>query len=128
VRLVRALLEELEAPLPATMSPRVLRAEIAVDLAAANDYVARHGSFAEMACEHYAATDDDTVWGLRESSCPRATELPVCRDAAGRCSARRPWAGCGAGCATSGVSGHQWPAYPARDDIFAAIDYLFFGV
>jgi hypothetical protein len=61
VRLVRALLEELEAPLPATMSPRVLRAEIAVDLAAANDYVARHGSFAEMACEHYAATDDDTV-------------------------------------------------------------------
>ena len=61
VRLLRALLEELEAPLPAAMSPRVVRAEIAVDLAAANDYVARHGSFAEMAREHYAAADDDTV-------------------------------------------------------------------
>jgi hypothetical protein len=61
VRLLRALLDELEAPLPAAMSPRVVRAEIAVDLAAANDYVARHGSFAEMAREHYAASDDDTV-------------------------------------------------------------------
>jgi hypothetical protein len=60
VRLLRALLEELEA-LPNSMSPRVLRAEIAMDLAAANDYVARHGPFAEFAREHYAATDDDPV-------------------------------------------------------------------
>ena len=58
VRLLRALLEELEA-LPDAMSPRVMRAKIAIDLAAANDYVARHGSFAELAREHYAATDDD---------------------------------------------------------------------
>ena len=60
VRLLRALLEELEA-LPDAMSPRVLRAEIEMDLAAANDYVVRHGSFAELAREHYAATDDDPV-------------------------------------------------------------------
>ena len=60
VRLLRALLESLEA-LPAAMSPRVLRAEIETDLAAANDYVARHGSFAEMAREHYAAADDEAV-------------------------------------------------------------------
>jgi hypothetical protein len=60
VRLLRALLDELEA-LPSAMSPRVLRAEIETDLAAANDYVARHGSFAEMAREHYSAADDDTV-------------------------------------------------------------------
>ena len=58
VRLLRALLEELDA-LPDAMAPRVLRAEIDVDLAAANDYVARHGSFAELAREHYA--DDDAV-------------------------------------------------------------------
>ena len=58
VRLLRALLDELEA-LPDTMSPRVLRAEIEMDLAAANDYVAWHGSFAELAREHYAAADDD---------------------------------------------------------------------
>jgi hypothetical protein len=60
VRLLRALLDELEA-LPRAMSPRVLRAEIAIDLAAANDYVARHGSFAEIAREHYAPADDDPV-------------------------------------------------------------------
>lgn len=54
VRLLRALLDELEA-LPSAMSPGVLRAEIAIDLAAANDYIARHGSFAELAREHYAA-------------------------------------------------------------------------
>jgi len=60
VRLLRALLNELEA-LPSTMSPRVLRAEIEIDLAAANDYVARHGSFAEFAREHYAAEDDVPV-------------------------------------------------------------------
>ena len=60
VRLLHALLEELEA-LPDRMSPRVLRAEIETDLAAANDYVARHGSFAEMARQHYAAADDDAV-------------------------------------------------------------------
>jgi hypothetical protein len=53
VRLLRALLEALEA-LPRPMSPRVLRTEIEMDLAAANDYVARHGSFAEFAREHYA--------------------------------------------------------------------------
>jgi hypothetical protein len=47
--------------LPDAMSPPVLRAEIEIDLAAANDYVARHGSFAELAREHYAATDDDPV-------------------------------------------------------------------
>jgi hypothetical protein len=57
VRLLRALLEELEA-LPDAMAPRVLRAEIDIDFAAANDYVARHGSFAELAREHYAADDD----------------------------------------------------------------------
>ena len=56
VRLLRALLEELEA-LPNALSKRVLRAEIEMDLAAANDYVARHGSFAELAREHYAAKD-----------------------------------------------------------------------
>ena len=60
VRLLRTLLDELEA-LPDAMSPRVLRAEIAIDLVAANDYVARHGSFAELAREHSAATDDDSV-------------------------------------------------------------------
>jgi hypothetical protein len=60
VRLLRALLDELEA-LPDAMPPRVLRAEIEMDLAAANDYVARHGSFAKLAREHYAATDDDPV-------------------------------------------------------------------
>jgi hypothetical protein len=54
VRLLRALLEELEA-LPDAMPQRVLRAEIDIDLAAANDYVAQHGSFAELAGEHYAA-------------------------------------------------------------------------
>jgi len=60
VRLLRALLDELEA-LPEAMSPRVLRAEIEIDLVAANDYVARHGSFAELAREHYAAEDDAPV-------------------------------------------------------------------
>ena len=60
VRLLRALLEELEA-LPDAMSPRVLRAEIELDVAAANAYVPRHGSFAELAREHYAATGDDSV-------------------------------------------------------------------
>jgi len=60
VRLLRALLDELKA-LPDAMSPRVLRAEIELDLAAANDYVARYGSFAELAREHYAARDDDPV-------------------------------------------------------------------
>ena len=61
MRLVRALLEELQAPVPAAMSPRILRAQIALDLAAANAYVARYGSFAELAREHSAAPDDDTV-------------------------------------------------------------------
>jgi predicted nuclease of predicted toxin-antitoxin system len=37
------------------------RAEIELDLAAANNYGARHGSFAELAREHYAAVDDDPV-------------------------------------------------------------------
>jgi hypothetical protein len=59
LRLMRALLDEVEA-LPDAMSPRVLRAEIAIDLMAANAYVERHGSFAEMAREQLAA-DDDTV-------------------------------------------------------------------
>jgi len=60
VRVLRSLLDDLEA-LPYAMSPRVIRAEIATDVAAANDYVARHGSFAEMARELYAAGDDDAV-------------------------------------------------------------------
>lgn len=60
VRLVRALPEELEAR-SYTTSPHVVRAEIEIDLAAANDSVARHGSFANMAREHYEATDDDAV-------------------------------------------------------------------
>ena len=60
VRLLRALLDELEA-LPNAMSPRVVRAQIEIDLAAANDYVARHGSFADLAREHFAATDDGPV-------------------------------------------------------------------
>lgn len=60
VRLLHALLEQLEA-LPAAMSPRVLHAEIELDLAAANDYVERHGSFAELARDHYDATSDDPV-------------------------------------------------------------------
>lgn len=60
VRLLRTLLDELEA-LPDAMSPRVLRAEIQMDLAAVDDYVARHGWFAEMAREHYIAEDDDSV-------------------------------------------------------------------
>ena len=60
VRLLRVLLEEVKA-LPDAMSPRALRAEIEMDLAAANDYVARHGSFSELAREHYAAADDDPV-------------------------------------------------------------------
>jgi hypothetical protein len=55
--LARFGLDSLKAP----MSPRVLRAQIETDLAAANDYAARHGSFAEMAREHYATTDDETV-------------------------------------------------------------------
>ena len=55
--MLRVLLEELEAS-PHPKSPRVLRAEIEMDLAAANDYVARHGSFAELAREHYAAADE----------------------------------------------------------------------
>ena len=53
----RALLEELEA-LPDATRPRVLRPAIEIDLAAANDYVAQHGSFAESAREYYAAGDD----------------------------------------------------------------------
>ena len=61
VYLLRALLEAVEAPLPAALSPRLLRAAIQVDLAAANDYVARHGSFADLAREHFAAADDDSV-------------------------------------------------------------------
>jgi hypothetical protein len=59
LRLMRALLDEVEA-LPDAMSPRVLRAEIAIDLAGANAYVERYGSFAEMAREQ-SATDDDPV-------------------------------------------------------------------
>ena len=60
VCLLRSLLDELEA-LPYTMSPRVLRVEIDMDVAASNDYVATHGSFADMAREHYAAGGDDAV-------------------------------------------------------------------
>jgi hypothetical protein len=48
VRLLRALLDELET-LPAGRSSKVIRAEIEVDVAAANDYVERHGSFADLA-------------------------------------------------------------------------------
>jgi hypothetical protein len=60
VRLLRVLLEDLEA-LPDSMSPRVISAKIEIDLAAANDYVARHGSFAELARVHFAAADDESV-------------------------------------------------------------------
>jgi hypothetical protein len=56
-RLLRALIEELEAPSEAGVAKK-LRAEIETDLAAANDYVARHGSFAELAREHYASAGD----------------------------------------------------------------------
>jgi hypothetical protein len=35
-----------------------LAAEIRLDLAAANEYVESHGSFAEFAREHFAADDD----------------------------------------------------------------------
>jgi hypothetical protein len=58
--LLRALLDELDV-LPEHLSPRRIRAEIEVDLVAANHYVARHGSFADLAREHYAAADDDAV-------------------------------------------------------------------
>jgi hypothetical protein len=58
--LLRALFDELEA-LPDAMSPRILRPEIAIDLAAANDYVARHGSFADLARAHYAGTDGEAI-------------------------------------------------------------------
>ena len=34
--------------------------EIDTDLAAADDYIARHGSFADMARTHFAASDDDS--------------------------------------------------------------------
>ncbi|HEU4619028.1 MAG TPA: type II toxin-antitoxin system CcdA family antitoxin [Gammaproteobacteria bacterium] len=37
-----------------------LAAEIRLDLAAANDYVEKHGSFADLAREHFAS-DDDSV-------------------------------------------------------------------
>lgn len=37
----------------------LLRAEIAQDLEAISTYEARHGSFAEMAREHYQTADDD---------------------------------------------------------------------
>ena len=58
VRLLRALFDELEA-LPDAMRPRVLRAAIAIDLAAANDYVAQHGSFAELARAHFSESLPD---------------------------------------------------------------------
>ena len=38
-----------------------LAAEIRVDLEAANAYVERHGSFAEAACQHFAASGDETA-------------------------------------------------------------------
>jgi hypothetical protein len=60
LRLLRALLEELEA-FPTSMSARIIRAKIEIDLAASNDYVARHGSFAELARAHFAAADDEPV-------------------------------------------------------------------
>ena len=60
VRLLRAILDGLEV-LPPHLSPKVIRAEIETDLAAANDYVSRHGSFADLAREHYASTDDDAI-------------------------------------------------------------------
>lgn len=36
-----------------------LKAEIQQDIEAADAYVAKHGSFADMVREHYAAQDDD---------------------------------------------------------------------
>src|SRR5439155_25885937 len=38
-----------------------LRAEIEADLAAANAYEAEHGSFADLAREHYSSSDDDAI-------------------------------------------------------------------
>ena len=40
---------------------RRYRDEIRADLAAANEYVAQHGSFADLAREHFASPDDDPV-------------------------------------------------------------------
>jgi hypothetical protein len=38
-----------------------LAAEIRIDIEAANDYVSRNGSYAELAREHFAKKDDDAV-------------------------------------------------------------------
>ena len=57
-RLLRALLDELASETGALEN---LQGEIERDLVAANDYVAQHGSFAQLAREHYAAADDDAV-------------------------------------------------------------------
>jgi len=38
-----------------------LAVEIRADLEAANDYVSRNGSYAELAREHFATKDDDAV-------------------------------------------------------------------
>jgi hypothetical protein len=47
------------ASVPLANAPRdTVRAEIEIDLTAANDYVARHGSFATIAREHYESDDD----------------------------------------------------------------------
>lgn len=73
VRLLRRVLEELKA-LPHAMTLRVLRAEIERDLAAANDYVTRHGSFAEMAGGHCVARGS-----VFERSIPAAMEV-ACKD------------------------------------------------
>ena len=59
-RLLRALLEQLESPSEASAA-EALHAQIQAELAAANDYVAKHGSFAELVREHYASADDDAV-------------------------------------------------------------------
>jgi antitoxin CcdA len=45
----------------ARLRAEALAAEIRADLAAANEYVAENGSFADLAREHYGPSSDDAV-------------------------------------------------------------------
>jgi antitoxin CcdA len=53
--------EEALAAEVARRRAEALAAEIEVDLNAANEYVAKHGSFADFAREQFAPDDDDAV-------------------------------------------------------------------